>query len=1374
MTEARYRLSKNATQLIGNASPTLAKKIKLDQATETYRFNPEGISPDMTKETDPAKVATLLASQKQQTGGSGENTKNLYSLDLPIDPKQGTVVYDSDSKTSFKLIPEFGLDEGRSEGGRLVYPIDGGGQAVYSVKGNGVKEDIVLTKPRGDELSFTYRLDLPKTLTARLDAQGNLGIYSIDPAVRSAIAGALQSGASSTDTARLKDVEENGDKTHLAYLIPAPTILQSGLHAKSHAAKAAYHLDGTELTVSSSGLERLAYPISIDPSVVVTSTSDFATGNDEGNISFDTDAISDAVATNGTTGAWTAGTSLTGARNALGSVAYNGYLYAIGGNNGADIATVEYAPINANGTLGSWTATSNMTVGRSGFSWATYNGYLYVMGGLTPAGRVATVEYAPINADGSLGSWVTTTSLSGLRSGQASVAYNGYIYVAGGYDIVGSSGWLNTVQYASINADGSLGSWVTTTSLSGVRTDLDLAVYNNFMYVVGGSTTGFTSLSTVEYAPINADGTLGSWTATSSLVTARDGLSAIFYKGYLYAIGGYNNVSAAQLATVEYASVNADGTLGSWAATTSFTTARSGAPVAVYSGRMYLLGGYTGSAILGDVQYAQIDARKDINMSAWTTTAALGAGKGSASTQILTRSGHGSAVYNGYMYLVGGVNAGTTVSSVHYAPLNANGTVGAWVANATSLPAARAGLTSVAVNGYLYAFGGQDTTGAYTATSYYAPLNADGSVGTWATTTALPVAISEVGVTSYNGYMYITGGTTGTGVFVNSVRYAAINSGGTLAATWTSGTNLTANRGIHASMANNGFLYIIGGYDGTTPNATVQFAPINSGGSIGTWTSTTSMPTARYYIEARIYNGYVFIAGGRSSSGVDNNSTIYAKINADGTLGSWVTGTSFTNARNNQGMEIYNGYIYITGGWNGSTYYGDVQYAPLAAIMGGTQAWQTTTAMNLGIYGHATVMYNNFIYVIGGYGGGVYRSDVRYAPVNANGTIGTWTTSPNTMSIVRFNLGAAVYNGYIYVTGGQQAAGVFSNTVEFAKINADGTIGTWTTSGNAFTTARHGHVTVAYNGKLYVVGGGDSANVALADVKYATINADGSIGTWSDTTATTAARDTEGFIYGGRLYILGGVNGTTYSNTLRYATINADGTLGAWTTSPNLFATARSRLAATAVNGYMYLSGGGASVYFGDLQYAQINADGSISSWRASNSRGTVSGAPTTFAYHTMTPYRGKLIELGGIDSANTPQTASYVTSVSAFSLTGVYTKRIDLGQVSTLNSITMNGVLPIGQSNITFKVAGADGVFGAWQLPSSLVGTPLTNVRYVMYKINLDDSFSSDVASSSGRSTVNDVTVDYAISATMTPANRLRHNKYFDGSGMLQPLQTP
>ena len=93
-------------------------------------------------------------------------------------------------------------------------------------------------------------------------------------------------------------------------------------------------------------------------------------------------------------------------------------------------------------------------------------------------------------------------------------------------------------------------------------------------------------------------------------------------------------------------------------------------------------------------------------------------------------------VYNGYIYELGGGNSSIDQSTVYYAPLNSNGSVGAWTST-TALPQALQSATSVVYNGYIYELGGNNS-GPYQSTVYYAPLNSNGSVGTWTSTTALP------------------------------------------------------------------------------------------------------------------------------------------------------------------------------------------------------------------------------------------------------------------------------------------------------------------------------------------------------------------------------------------------------------------------------------------------------------------------------------------------------------------------------------------------------------------------------------------------------------------------------------------------------------
>src|SRR3990167_10918801 len=143
---------------------------------------------------------------------------------------------------------------------------------------------------------------------------------------------------------------------------------------------------------------------------------------------------------------WASTTSLPLASGFMGSstLSANGYIYAIGGtdNGSGHYSTVYYAKVNANGTLGSWATNTNaLPVGLSRHSTAQYNGYIYVLGGYTGS-PASTVYYAKLNADGSTGSWLSTTSMPATRSWHNSVVANGYMYVLGG----GSS---TTVNYRS-------------------------------------------------------------------------------------------------------------------------------------------------------------------------------------------------------------------------------------------------------------------------------------------------------------------------------------------------------------------------------------------------------------------------------------------------------------------------------------------------------------------------------------------------------------------------------------------------------------------------------------------------------------------------------------------------------------------------------------------------------------------------------------------------------------------------------------------------------------------------------------------------------------------------------------------------------------
>jgi N-acetylneuraminic acid mutarotase len=1328
----RYKLSTSAQQLVGNSEPKLAKQLTYDAATQMYQFNKDGVTG-----TDlPSKL------QHAAVGTPGATDKKTYALDVPEDFSKGVTYHDTNSQLSFSLKPQFSAMQGKQIAGHLVYPLTKGAnsQAIYTLKNNGLKEDIVLPKATLDTESYSYTLNIPKTMEARvIPGSGAIGIYSANPNLFGDI-----SYGSPNDQQNVEKARTAAEKTSLVFGLPAP-IIKASLDGSIGQASARFTLNGTTLSVVGEHLLSSKGAITIDPSVVVTSTTDFQTsGNNEGMINFGTSGqINRAGLTGGSVPNWANTNALTTARTYHTSVAYNGYLYVIGGNdgtNGSYLSDVQYAPINANGTIGTWTATTSFTTGRYSHTSVAYNGYLYVIGGYNGA-ALSDVQYAPINANGTIGTWTATTSFTTARYGHTSVAYNGYLYVLGGTN--GSTKY-NDVQYAPINANGTIGTWTATTSFTTARYGHTSVAYNGYLYVVGGF--GATpDLSDVQYALVNANGTIGTWTATTSFTNGRYGHTSVIYGGYLYVVGG-NPMGSGAVGDVQYALVNANGTIGTWTATTSFTVASKGHTSVAYNGYLYVIGGFEAVSAITDVQYSTIDSPGVTGVFASTSAFAT------------SRGGHTSVAYNGYLYVIGGTTSPTYYSDVQYAVINANATIGTW-ATTTALPAVRGYHTSVVYNGYLYVIGGTNGSINYSDVQY-APINANGTIGSWTATTSFTTGRDFHSSVVYNGYLYVIGGDNGSSV-MNDVQYAPINANGTIG-TWTVTTSFSGARSEQSSVVANGYVYIMGGYN-SGALSDVQYAPINANGTIGTWTATTALPNARQLLTSVVYNGYLYIIGG---VGASNYSDVrYAVINANGTIGTWTATTSFTTGRYDHTSVVYNGYLYVIGGaTSGSSTLNDVQSAQINNGGSGVAgAWSTNTSFTTARYGHTSVVYNGYLYIIGGRNAGTL-SDVEYAPINANGTIGSWTATTS-FTTGRYDHTSVVYNGYLYVIGGYN--GTVLSDVQYAPINANGTVGSWTAT-TALNGSRYAHTSVVYNSNLYVIGG--YSGTLLSDVQYAPINANGTIGTWTATTSLTIPRTAHSSVaYNGYLYISGGSGPTGYLSDVQYAPINANGTIGSWTATTS-FITARDFHSSVVYNGYLYVIGGYGGGNLSDVEYAPINANGTIGSWTATTSF-------TTGRYdHTSVVYNGYLYVMGGFDGTSYYNDVQYAP-LSVINRVGHYSKLVDLGTTTAITGISYSGNVPNGSSALSYRAAGADGIFGASGTNGGITATACSSnvaARYVLVSVTLDDSSSGAVfldSNGTHNANVTDFTVNYAVTHP-APNIRLRLGQTLQ-TGTLSPFDT-
>jgi hypothetical protein len=155
-----------------------------------------------------------------------------------------------------------------------------------------------------------------------------------------------------------------------------------------------------------------------------------------------------------------------------------------------------------------------------------------------------------------------------VRDFPAAVQVGNYLYVLGG----GNPFWVNcltSVERAAINSDGSLGTWQIISSLSTARAAHAAVAVGGYVYALGGYTSGGGSWSSVEFAAIINDGSLGTWQPTTAMTLERHGLAAVAINGYVYALGGRDSYS------VERAAINPDGSLGVWQTMTSMNTRRS-------------------------------------------------------------------------------------------------------------------------------------------------------------------------------------------------------------------------------------------------------------------------------------------------------------------------------------------------------------------------------------------------------------------------------------------------------------------------------------------------------------------------------------------------------------------------------------------------------------------------------------------------------------------------------------------------------------------------------------------------------------------------------------------------------------------------------
>lgn len=353
--------------------------------------------------------------------------------------------------------------------------------------------------------------------------------------------------------------------------------------------------------------------------------------------------------------------------------------------------------------------------------------------------------------------------MSGLRQPIAFI----FILVAGATFV-----WLVNGSSNQAKQSGWVKGWREVTPFQLPRRAPAATTYNGYLYVVGGIDSDGRYVQPAEYAPILADGRLGQWRQTSSLVEGRFYNAAVAHNGFLYTLGGGGGAPGDQnypIASVERAMINGDGSLGPWQTVSRLTTPRRGLKTVLHGNTLYAIGGYDGRFLKSTEQATILD---DGRLSEWRMA---------QHESIIDRYIHSAAAADDVIYLLGGHMRHPdtpSYSNVESSRIQADRQLAPWRIEDHGLLSPRLVAAAFTLGNHLYIAGGHSGSERLTSVEM-ARIDNTGALAPWRHTTPLPAARSASAAATDGNYVYLLGG-GGDGHPLNSVVMAGANLQGEL------------------------------------------------------------------------------------------------------------------------------------------------------------------------------------------------------------------------------------------------------------------------------------------------------------------------------------------------------------------------------------------------------------------------------------------------------------------------------------------------------------------------------------------------------------------------------------------------------------------
>ncbi len=279
--------------------------------------------------------------------------------------------------------------------------------------------------------------------------------------------------------------------------------------------------------------------------------------------------------------------------------------------------------------------------------------------------------------------------------------------------------------------------------------------------------------------------------------------------------------------------------------------------------------------------------------------------------------------------------------------------------------------------------------------------------------------------------------------------------------------------------------------------------------------------------------------------------------------------------------------------------------------------WEEAFPMNVPRNGTAAVVVQDKIHIIGGRNSDNSIVTTEYTTINQDGSLDPWEFGPK-LNEERSYMDAVVHGGYVYVVGGANGPSDQNllRSVERARIQPGGTLGSWEKEKNEMVIPRRCSKVMATDKALYAFGG--YGGVLLDSVESAEWQPDGSLGEWHlDPQMMTSLRYINSVQKVGKVFfVIGGhrENGNSMSG-VEWSQPMTDGNLQKWqATTP--MQQERWGLATAVIGDDMYALGGLYGPKFLDsVERTKARQNGQLEPWQATSPLDQPRGTFSTVTY---------------------------------------------------------------------------------------------------------------------------------------------------------------